>query len=311
VFIVEEIRKLHEAGTPYEQIAVLYRINARSEPFEEALADAGIPYQVRDGAFLRRPGPRSVLARLQRSTGSPRAAVEAATDALGFDPGREPEDAEEVTRQADLARLRTLAAEFDAATPDADVAAFLRELAKRFSAEESGRGVNLLTLHRSKGLEFEAVFLPRLLEGEIPFKAGRSVSDPREERRLLYVGITRAKTHLYLSWPNEAKSKPSPFLVELGAGDVARAAARTPPTRTRVAAPAGDGPLFERLKAWRRERAKADGVPAYVVFHDATLALIAEEQPSNRAALATVSGVGPTKLDRYADEILEIVGAEA
>jgi DNA helicase-2/ATP-dependent DNA helicase PcrA len=167
--------------------------------------------------------------------------------------------------------------------------------------------VNLLTLHRSKGLEYEAVFLPRLLEGEIPFKSGRSVSDPREERRLLYVGITRAKRYLSLSWPNEARSKPSPFLVELGAGDVARAAERQQPARRPVAAPAGDGPLFERLKTWRRERAKADGVPAYVVFHDATLAAIAEEQPSNRAALASVSGVGPTKLERYADEVLEIV----
>jgi superfamily II DNA helicase RecQ len=94
--------------------------------------------------------------------------------------------------------------------------------------------------------------------------------------------------------------------VELGAGDVARAAARTPPARTPVTAPA-NGPLFDRLRAWRRERAKADGVPAYVIFHDATLAAIAEEQPSNRAALSTVQGVGPTKLERYADEVLEIV----
>jgi superfamily II DNA helicase RecQ len=77
-----------------------------------------------------------------------------------------------------------------------------------------------------------------------------------------------------------------------------------------VSVAAGDGPLFERLKAWRRDRAKADGVPAYVVFHDATLAAIAEEQPSNRAALASVSGVGPTKLERYAEEILEIVSAD-
>jgi superfamily II DNA helicase RecQ len=96
--------------------------------------------------------------------------------------------------------------------------------------------------------------------------------------------------------------------VELGAGDVARAAERTPP-RQRVVVATGDGPLFERLKAWRRDRAKADGVPAYVVFHDATLAAIAEEQPVNRAALASVSGVGPAKLERYADEILEIVDA--
>jgi DNA helicase-2/ATP-dependent DNA helicase PcrA len=249
-----------------------------------------------------------VLARLQRATGGVRDTVESITQALGYDPDSTSEDAEEVTRQADLARMRTLAGEFDTAHPDGDPAAFVAELAKRFSAEQSGRGVNLLTLHRSKGLEFDAVFLPRLLEGELPFKAGRAISDPREERRLLYVGITRAREHLYLSWPNEPRSKPSPFLVELGAGDVARAAERSPAAaRQKVAVAESDGPLFERLKAWRRDRAKADGVPAYVVFHDATLAAIAEEQPSNRAALASVSGVGPAKLERYADEILEIV----
>ena len=151
------------------------------------------------------------------------------------------------------ARLRTLAREFETRSLGGDVSAFLAELADRFSAESSGRGVNLMTLHRSKGLEWEAVFLPRLLDGELPFRAGRAVSDPQEERRLLYVGITRARSRLYLSWPNEAKAKPSPFLVELGAGDVARAASRRPPSRARVAAPAG-GPLFERLKAWRRDR---------------------------------------------------------
>jgi len=308
-FVVDEIRRLHADGMPYEQIAVLYRINARSEPYEEALAAAGIPYQVRDGAFLARPGPRSVVQRLQRAPGRALEAVKAATDALGYDAAATPDDAEEVTRQADLARLRALASEFATADPDGDAAAFLAELTKRFSTDRTGRGVNLLTLHRSKGLEWEAVFLPRLLDGELPFRAGRSVSDPREERRLLYVGITRARAHLYLSWPNEPRSKPSPFLVELGVGDVARAAATTSPPRraAAVAAPA-DGPLFERLKAWRRERAKADGVPAYVVFHDATLAAIAEEQPTNRAALATVQGVGPTKLERYADELLDIVG---
>ena len=306
-FVLAEIGRLHSLGMPFEEMAVLYRINARSEPYEEALVAEGIPYQVRDGAFLRRPGPRAVLARLQRATGDAPSLVDAATDALGFDPQSASEDAEEITRQADLARLRTLATEYGSATPGGDLAGFLAELARRFSAEQTGRGVNLLTLHRSKGLEYEAVFLPRLLEGELPFKAGRSVSDPREERRLLYVGITRAKTHLYLSWPNEPRSKPSPFLVELGAGDVARAAERTAPARQKVTAPGGGGPLFERLKAWRRERAKADGVPAYVVFHDATLAAIAEELPSNRAALASVSGVGPTKLERYADEVLEIV----
>jgi DNA helicase-2/ATP-dependent DNA helicase PcrA len=307
--VARAARRLHdEEGVPFEEIAVLYRINARSEPFEEAFAAAGIPYQVRDAAFLRRPGPRAVLVRLRRAaTENVARAVEQATDAVGFDPGSEADDAEEVTRQADLARLRALAGEHAAAHPDGDVAGFVAELERRFSADRAGRGVNLSTLHRAKGLEFDAVFLPRLLDRELPFRSGRATADPDEERRLLYVGITRARHHLYLSWPSEPRSQPSPFLAELGVTSAvpgpAGARARTP-----VPAAAG-GPLFDRLREWRRERAKTDGVPAYVVFHDATLAAIARDRPPNRAALASVAGVGPTKLERYADEVLEIVAA--
>jgi DNA helicase II / ATP-dependent DNA helicase PcrA len=308
-FVVAEIGHLHAEGTPLEEIAVLYRINARSEPYEEALAAAGIAYQVRDGAFLRRPGPRSVLARLRRAEpGLPVAeAVRRTTDAVGYDPLAEPDDAEEVTRQADLGRLRALAAEYAAARPDGDHAGFIAELAARFAAERSGRGVNLLTYHRAKGLEFEAVFLPRLLDKELPFRSGRAAADPVEERRLLYVGITRARRHLYLSWPSEPRTQPSPFLSEVGVRQPTRPAGSA--ARDRVPTPER-GPLFERLRTWRRDRAQADGVPAYVVFHDATLAAIAEERPTSRAALAAITGVGPAKLERYADEILRVVTTE-
>ncbi len=116
-FVVQEVRRLTELGVALEQMAVLYRINARSEPFEEAFAAAGIPYQVRDGAFLRRPGPRAIVARLRRASASGPdvvATVEAATDEIGFDPEADPDDTQEVTRQADLGRLRTLAAEYHA-----------------------------------------------------------------------------------------------------------------------------------------------------------------------------------------------------
>jgi DNA helicase-2/ATP-dependent DNA helicase PcrA len=308
-FVVDEVRRLNEGGLAFDEMAVLYRINARSESYEEAFAAAGIPYQVRDGAFLRRPGPRSVLARLRRGgVTDPVAAVLAATDAVGYDPLTEPDDAEEVTRQADLARLRALADEYAAATPTPDVAGFVAEIGRRFSTERTGRGVNLLTLHRAKGLEFGAVFLPRLLDKELPFRSGRAAADPEEERRLLYVGITRARRHLYLSWPLEPRSTPSPFLAEIGVASAPLPRAETRRERPAVATPVG-GPLFDRLRDWRRERAKADGVPAYVVFHDATLAAIADERPPDRAALASVSGVGPAKLERYADEVLAIVAS--
>ncbi|HSJ51379.1 MAG TPA: ATP-dependent DNA helicase UvrD2, partial [Actinomycetota bacterium] len=307
-FVVDEVRRLHGEGVPHDKMAVLYRINARSEPFEEAFAAAAIPYQVRDGSFLRRPGPRSVIARLRRTTTDDvLTAVEQATDAVGFDPNAEPDDAEEVTRQADLARLRSLASEFAASEPVGGTAAFLDELGRRFSTEHQGRGVNLLTFHRAKGLEFEAVFLPRLLDRELPFRSGRAVADPEEERRLLYVGITRARRHLYLSWPSEPRFQPSPFLSLLGV-----TAAEPSPSRRRGRRPVSvaEGSLFERLRSWRAARARADGVPAYVVFNDTTLREIVDRRPRDWADLADISGVGPVKLERYADEVLKLVALD-
>jgi DNA helicase-2/ATP-dependent DNA helicase PcrA len=304
-FVVERIGELRAGGVALQEVAVLYRINARSEPFEEAFAAAGIPYQVRDGAFLRRPGARAVLASLRRAAGSVQDAVAEATDRLGFAPEREPGGDEEATRQADLGRMRALAAEFQSANPDATVRGFVEELGRRFSAEESGRGVNLLTYHRAKGLEFDAVFLPRLLDGELPHRTRRNRADPSEERRLLYVGMTRARRHLFLSWPQDGRSRPSPFLAELGVTPPAAAGRLRSPAANRTAS-AGD-PLFDRLRTWRAGRAKRDGVPAYVVFHDATLQAIAELRPLDWAALSGVSGVGPAKLERYADEVIAVV----
>jgi DNA helicase-2/ATP-dependent DNA helicase PcrA len=310
LFVVDECRRLAGAGVPWEEIAVLYRINARSEPYEVAFAAASIPYQVRDGAFLRRPGPRAVLARLRRDTDSATdvvGSVDAVTVALGFAPNVDADDEEEVTRQADLARLRAIAREYAGATGHAgSVGGFLDELTHRFAVERLGRGVQLMTYHRAKGLEFDAVFLPRLLDGELPYRARRADAGPEEERRLLFVGITRSRAHLYLSWPENEKAKPSRFLRELGVVEA------SPPSRGSdrgsIAVPAR-GPLFDRLREWRRRRASTDGVPAYVVFHDVTLAQIADRRPRDWADLAAISGVGPTKLERYADEVLKIVAA--
>ena len=311
-FVVAEIGHLHAEGTPLEEIAVLYRINARSEPYEEALAAAGIAYQVRDGAFLRRPDPRSVLARLRRAEpGLPVAeAVRRTTDAVGYDPldrarRRRGGHATGGPRPAPRARRRVPAA----ARPDGDHAGFIAELARRFAAERSGRGVNLLTYHRAKGLEFEAVFLPRLLDKELPFRSGRASRRSAEERRLLYVGITTRPPApvpvVALRCPDAAEPVPDGSGEARPPADEARRIGRTRPS-----ADWSRGPAVRASPDVAQGRAQADGVPAYVVFHDATLAAIAEERPTSRAALAAITGVGPAKLERYADEILRVVTTE-
>jgi DNA helicase-2/ATP-dependent DNA helicase PcrA len=313
-FVVDRVRTLHAEGVPLHEMAVLYRINARSERFEEALAAARIPYQVKDGTYLSRPGPRAALQGLRRTGPAGAATVSVAVDrvtaALGFDPDLQADSAEEATRQADLGRLRSLAEEFDASNPSGDLTTFQEELRRRFADQGEGRGVNLLTFHRAKGLEFDAVFLPRLVDGELPFRAGRRTSDVVEERRLLYVGNTRARRHLFVTWPSDARAGRSPFVDELapsvaaGRGPVAspgRAAASSD------AVPDVPDPLFDSLRRWRRERAAEDGKPAYVVFADATLHEIAARRPRTLHELLAVRGVGLDKLTRYGAEVLELV----
>jgi len=103
------------------------------------------------------------------------------------------------------------------------------------------------------------------------------------------------------------RSRPSPFLDDLELSPSGRPVRSSAP-RASVTVRRG-GPLFDRLKEWRRKRAQADGVPAYVVFHDRTLAEIAARGCKDWADLAAISGVGPAKLERYADEVLAIVAA--
>jgi DNA helicase-2/ATP-dependent DNA helicase PcrA len=299
--VVDRIRALLADGVPPGEIAVLYRTNARSAGFEQALAEAGIAFQVREGGFLSRQAARRVRAQL-RGSSSTVVAVSvkeaAAREGLLAEPDQQLGE-QELVRQADLARLVDLAEDFDDGLRT--VEDFWADLDARFGPDAvAAGGVQLLTLHRAKGLEFEAVFLPRLEEKELPIRQARSDAEIDEERRLLYVGLTRAKRHLFLSWSSGAV--PSRFLVELGV--VEARAGRPARGERRPREPLPETPAVKALRQWRRERAQADGVPAYVVFHDSTLAAIAEQRPASRAALADVPGIGPAKLDRYGDEVL-------
>ena len=312
--VVATARELHAGGIDWSQMAVLYRINARSQPFEDALVAAGIPYQVRDGSFLRRPGPRAALGYLRRLDGGDLlAAVQRTVAELGYDPNTGDASDEEATRQADLGRLVLLAREYaqtaEANELDATSGGFIAELEQRFHTEEEGRGLQLMTYHRAKGLEFDVVFLPHLEKNELPFKSRGSKPDVDGERRLLYVGLTRAKRHLVLSWSDA----PSEFVkVDLAlAGSekqkAGKGSASSKAGGNKTELP--DSPLFEELRAWRLRRAQADGMPAYVVFHNATLAEIAENVPQSTSDLLDVAGVGPAKVEKYGDDLLAAIGS--
>jgi DNA helicase-2/ATP-dependent DNA helicase PcrA len=300
-FIATEVRRLHEEeGVPYEEMVVLYRINARSEDYEELFADAGIPYQVRDDAFLERAAARQLLPRLARQSGKNISGLaEGLARKLGYAGDEIPEGAarNEVTRQKDFQRLIRLADEFEDGTRTP--ADFVKELQYRFHGDVA-QGVNLSTLHRAKGLEFEVVFIPTVEAAELPWKR----ADIDEERRLFYVGLTRAKRYLYVTWAMSGKHKASMFVAELRGSDP------TPSEQKKEKKKLEGGPLVDALRAWRLEESRAEGKPAYVIFHDSTLEEIAAREPTSLDELLEVPGIGPTKADRYGDAVLKVVATQ-
>ncbi len=355
--LVDWMRLRIAAGTPASEIAALVRMNAQLEPIEAALTRARIPYQVRGIRFYDRPEVRGAIDLVRRAAaaGSLTAAGPALRGAVrdlwasklgyegegeGDEPAGAPPGAHRAAegRAGDEARERAAALDtlIDilstqlASDGGLDAAGYLAELDRRRAGERAGSadGVNLLTYHRAKGLEWDAVALPMLEDGSLPIRQAfddEALLD--EERRLLYVGITRARIHLLISWAAERETRgrttrrqPSRFLADLRPRPAQRVTQlpdrfeaeqqkrRSVRSVTSAGAdPADDNPLMAALRAWRTARAREDAVPAYVVFHDQTLAAIAEIRPSSAAGLRRIKGIGPAKLETYGDEILEVV----
>jgi DNA helicase-2/ATP-dependent DNA helicase PcrA len=353
--VAARIAGLVRAGTPAGEVAVLYRVNAQSAVFEEALAAADVPYVVRGAErFFERPEVREsmVLLRGAARSGGEREAlgdeVRAVLASAGWtaQPPQGPGAVRE--RWESLSALVGLAEELAAASPDARLGDFVAELAERAAAQHAptATGVTLASLHAAKGLEWDAVFVVGLVEGTLPISFAATPEAVEEERRLLYVGVTRAREHLHLSWAasrspgGRGTRQPSRFLDRLrptdagvgrpagqggsrskrgrraplptvcsGCGTALLSAADRTRGRCADCPPAYDEWLFERLRAWRLERAQRDKVPAYVVFTDATLEAVAARRPASVSDLETINGVGAVKLERYGADLLAVLNA--
>ncbi|HUR14699.1 MAG TPA: ATP-dependent DNA helicase UvrD2 [Mycobacteriales bacterium] len=348
VAVARRCKELIASGVPPREIAVLYRVNAQSAAYEAALSDADVPYLVRGGErFFERPEVREALLLLRgqakaRDADAPESLPDQVAAVLAVRGWTaEPPASSGAVRERweSLAALHRLAVEH----ADLDLSQFVGELEERASSQHAPTvdGVTLASLHAAKGLEWDAVFLVGLVDGTLPLVHADTPLQVEEERRLLYVGITRAREHLMLSWAlarspgGRQTRKPSRFLdglrttVVSTASPSVRGRARTPltPVTCRVcggiltAAPARkrgrcdgcpadrDEVLFEALRSWRAERAKDLGQPAYCVFTDATLEAIAERKPGSVAALVEIPGIGQAKLDKFGDDVLSLVAA--
>ena len=241
-------------------------------------------------------------------------------------------------RWESLSSLHSLAGSMQ---PGSSLSDLVAELDRRQAAQHAptADAVTLTTVHAAKGLQWKAVFVGGLTEGTFPHGQSESTTALAEEQRLFYVAITRARDHLFLTWgrarqPGGRDRSPSRFLREgmgvqpASASEQTQAAPRKnrrSPAACRVCGTAlvtaperalgrclgcpsnADEQMVERIKAWRLAEANARAVPAYVVLTDATVWALAETCPANRDELAAISGIGPDKMSRYADELLALV----
>lgn len=352
--IASLVAGLQERGIRTGGIAVLYRINAQSEALETALAERGIPYLVRGGErFFHRREVRAAIVLFRggvRADDGETPLPDLVRDLLtGAGWSRVPPATTGTARERweSLDALAGLADQIVAASPGARLGDLVRELDERIAAQHapSVEGVTLASLHAAKGLEWEAVVIAGCSDGLIPITMAQLGEEIEEERRLLYVGLTRARRELHLTWArartpgnaptrrtsrfldgllgtdsgpaapaggrrSRAAAKPAKQAVCRVCGAPLSSAAERTTRRCGTCPPTYDEATYEALRTWRGLVAKAASVPAYVVFTDATLTAIAEQAPSTDADFVAIPGVGQRKLTAYAEQVRAVLGGE-
>ncbi|VDG75692.1 ATP-dependent DNA helicase [Actinobaculum suis] len=323
--IAEQIARAQQDGTLLSDIAILYRTNAQSAQFETALGRAGISYQVKGSEkFFSRREVREAMVALRTAaragvTGELAENVRSVLRQTGWRDEAPEGGGSARERWEALHALLVLAQDMEEKR-GADLREFVADLEERSQLQNVPEieGVTLSSLHAAKGLEWERVYLAGMSEGLMPISLAKTPRALAEERRLLYVGVTRAKDFLQVSYAkgrNSRGRKASRFLDQLWPKPESPATEWRRGRRERRAAAdkefrenyAADVPLFEALVQWRADMAQAIDKPAYTVFHDTTLRALAISKPASMEELGKIRGIGPAKLARWGEELLRVL----
>jgi DNA helicase-2/ATP-dependent DNA helicase PcrA len=340
--VIAEMRQRRESGLPWSQMAILVRTNAQIGVFEVACRAAQVPYRLAGARpLLDDPDLQALLTDVGRRRAEPfevvaadlaAAAADAAVGAGSGDRGGPGAARTLVGLTSDFLRMES--------RPTVDgFLCWLGPATSRDRADDGPPGVTISTFHRAKGLEWQAVWVAGLEEGLVPIVHAQTREAGTEERRLLYVALTRAGEHLQCSWARErtfgeraVPRSPSPWLAAIGGRgweDIRPALTPEDQWRERLAAqrdqlagcrrpgsgrrrssgPVADPAVIDALQAWRARASRAAGVPAHVVLHDATLAAVAALRPASAEELLAVPGLGPVKVARYGAALLDLVAA--
>lgn len=345
--IARSLRNARSSSTKWRDMAVLVRTNAQVTLLADALDSAEVPVRARhDAALVDRPEIKDTIDTLRRAAPSgtladaldelaeqltrPSADLDVEAADSGGDNDSGPDE-----RQLLVSAFLRLGRDHLALDPTASFQGFIDAL-KAGNREITTFGddrVEVTTFHQAKGLEWDVVHVAGMEKGLAPIGHAKTPEAKAEEDRLIYVAVTRAKRHLHLHWADErtfgdrvSNRSQSPMLepIRMANQGLDSSAARNRNAQSaselrRTVAGLNGGtrlkqdetdPVFIALKKWRLSKAKANDVPAFVIFNDKTLHAIAKDRPESKRELLSVSGIGPAKAERFGDEVLELV-AEA
>ncbi len=356
VEIANQIAALIDGGVDPREIAVLLRINSMSQVLEIAFTDLNIPFTMRGlSRFFERPEVKQMLLDLRVGSyvSSGIGLVEAVTQVAtlhGWTPSPKYSSENARSKWESLSALINVAEDLKAHNPNAGFEEYFAEIAHRTNEnhDPQAAAVTISTIHTAKGLEWDHVFIPSVVEGILPFDPKRSPENAEEERRLFYVAMTRAKEAVRISTTRSRlgfENAPSRFLNSVGTTAEVFSA---PLNQPKISAPASRPELkvekcrncnqginqvrelalkkctacekktskvkfsesvIKGLKSWREDYAKQAEMLPWLLLSDLAIDSLAEFQPTSIEELSEIHGINSAKVDVIGQELLMVIAA--